>query len=338
MELMKNLIKKLYISVIVIIITPLTLKSSVVENRELSFMQQGIDLTLAEKFDEAKNVFSSIIERNSNHPLGYFALGSLYNAMTVHYEIDIYNKDVIKYYSKAIRLADSLLKITPDDPWLLFYLGSAKSNNGFVQGREGNLFNAVSSAYSGISYIEKCLEVNPDFNDAKMILGGYIYYKSSWTHWLYDRRDDGIAMIKESIASSKISTFFAISALTWIYLDYKKPHLALQTVETGLKKYPDSRYFLFGKARALFEMKLYPQAIKEYENLKKMTALNEVQNNFDRFNCSYRIALCHFAQQDFKAADAEIKSALSYPLAAKERERLKKSIAELKDLQRKCKS
>jgi len=324
--------------ILLLFIPQLSLYGSEVENHELSSIQQGIDLILAEKFDAAKLTFTGIIQRNGNHPLGYFALGSLYNAMTVHYETDIYNKDVIKYYSKAIQLADSLIKTTPDDPWLLFYLGSAKSNNGFVQGREGNLFNAVSSAYSGISYIEKCLEVSPDFNDAKMILGSYIYYKSSWTHWLYDRRDDGIAMIKESITSSKISTFFAISALTWIYLDYKKPHLALQTVETGLKKYPDSRYFLFGKARALFEMKLYPQAIKEYENLKKMTTLNEVQNNFDPFNCSFRIALCYFAQKNFKAADAEIKSALNYPLAAKERKRLKKSIAELKELQKKCKN
>jgi len=334
-----NIKIKLYTRLFLILLSiyPCRLSASAVETRELNLMQQGIDLTLAERFDEAKLLFTGIIQRNSNHPLGYFALGSLYNAMTVHYETDIYNKEVIRYYKKAISLADSLLKITPDDPWLLFYLGSAKSNNGFVQGREGNLISAVSSAYSGISYIEKCLEVDPDFNDAKMILGGYIYYKSSWTHWLYDRRDDGIAMIKESIASSKISTFFAISALTWIYLDYKKPHLALQTVEIGLKKYPDSRYFLFGKARAFYEMKLYTQAIKEYENLKKLTAGNAVQNNFDRFNSSYRIALCYFAQSDYIATAAEIKTALAYSLAPKERERLKKSIAELQELLKKCK-
>ena len=317
---------------IILVLINCNLYSSPVEDRELAALNQGIDCTLAENFNEAKLVFENIIKRNPEHPVGYFAMGCLYNAMTVHYETDIYNREIFKFYNRTINLTDSLLKIHPKDPWLLFYIGSAKSNNGFVQGREGNFFSAVTSAYGGISYIEDCLEADPDFNDAKMLLGGYIYYKSSWTHFLYDRRDDGIAMIKEAINNSKISSFFAISALTWIYIDYKKPLIALQVVDAGLKKYPDSRYFLFGKARALYELKLYPQAVKEYERLKKMTAINEVQNNFDRFNCSYRLAYCYKGMNDSKAAIKEINEALSYQLAPKEKDRLSKSIADLKKL------
>lgn len=325
--------KHIKLFVLFLIITSTQLQASAVENKELLFMQKGIDLTLSEKFSEAKIVFEEIIKRNPNHPIGYFTLGCLYNAMTVHYETDIYNREIYKYYNRTIRLTDSLLEITPHDPWLLFYIGSAKSNNGLIQGREGNLFSAVSSAYGGISYIEKCLKADPDFNDAKMLLGGYMYYKSSWTHWLYDSRDEGIDLIKEAIASSNISSFFAISALTWIYIDYHKPHLALQISEAGLKKYPESRYFLFGKARAFYDLRLFPQAIKEYEKIKRMISTNEVQNNFDRFNCAYRLAFCHYGLKDYKSAKNQISEALNYPLAAKEKKRLHKSISELDKLQ-----
>jgi len=77
-----------------------------------------------------------------------------------------------------------------------------------------------------------------------------------------------------------------------------------------------------------------PDKVTSAYKLKKITALNDIQNNFDRFNCSYRQALCYYGLKDFKATQIAIKEALGYQLATKEKDRLSKSIAELKKLQK----
>lgn len=302
-----------------------------IENNEIDNLQNGIDNVLLEKFDEAYKIFKEIKNKYPNYPLGYFAIGSYYNAMTVNYETDIYLDSTKYYYEKAIEIADSLLDDNEDDPWLLFYIGASKSNIGFTYGREGRYTRAINTTFSAIGYLEDCVEIDPNFNDAKFIIGAYRYYRSNVTAWIYDSRDEGIELIYETINNSLFSKYFAVSTLSWIYIDYEKYDKAIKVADIGLKKYPNRRYFLWSKARAYYESGEYYEAIKLYRNILGQLLVDR-KSNFDLFNNYYLLTKCYLGLKDYNSSKYYVSKALKLKLSPYNEDRLDDKIDELKDL------
>ena len=315
--------------IIFIVYTFSILSASEIDEIELSFIQKGIDYTLSEEFDKAEAIYQRMIERNPDHPAGYFSLASLYNAKKLHYETDLYTKEIDDNYQKAICLAEKKLKLSGDDPWLYYYLGAAKCNISFQEKRAGKYFAAFRSAFGGISEIEKCLEVDSSFIDAKMLLGGYKYYKSSLIHWIYDDRVDGIKMIEEVILNSKFSKYFAISAISWILIDFEKYDEAIEFADIGLEQYPDSRYFLWSKAEALFLQEEYEKSNTLYLRIKDSLKNDALKTNINNVFCCLKLAGGYYFLGQKEKASYYINEGLSYNLTKFELERLENSLAEL---------
>ena len=292
----------------------------------------GSHLVLSEKFYQADSLYNSLITKYPDHPLGYFGMASLYSAMMVHYETDRYNQKIKKLYEKSIDLSEKKLEDDEDNKWLLYFIGSAKSNTSFLLGREKKYFSALTKAYSGISYIEDCLEIDPDFHEAKMVYGSYLYYKSNYLGFFSDNREEGLNMVKDVIENSDVARYFALSAITWIYIDYEKYNDAITYADIALKKYPDSRYFTFGKARALFEKKKYSEAIDYYKDINEKLENDTVQTFYDNVNSCYLISQCYYNLKDTSSTLKYARKALGYKLTEETKDRLEDKLDDLEDL------
>lgn len=333
MLLKKNIMQLRFMILTFVLLLSVSLKAAEVEKIMSSVLNEGMDKMFLEDFSAAEKKFEEIVKSYPDYPLGYFALGTLYNFMMDHYETEQFDDKISKLYLKVENISLKLLEENEKDPWLLFYAGAAKSNTGFTLGRNGNYLSALNNTFSGISFIEDCLEEDPELNDAKMLLGSYMYYKSSITHWIYDNREKGIEMIKESIQNSYFAKYISIAGLTWIYIDYDEYDKALEIVEKGLKSYPDSRYFLWGKVAAYFDKGNFEKSNELLFRIKEMVSKDKIQTNRNKFNCCYRLAIGFKELGEKEKSLKFIEEANSYNLSEVSKEKLESRIDKLEDLQ-----
>jgi tetratricopeptide (TPR) repeat protein len=325
---MKNIL------ILILLLTSITF-SMQIEDLEKDRINHAIDQMYLENFEVAESIFYKIRDRYPDHPIGDFMMGTYYNYLAVFYETDKFDSKITIYYRNVEKKSRFHIDQGNTDPWYKFYLGASLVNKGYLLGRNKSYFKGLRLTSKGISYIEDCSKKNNNIGDALLLLGSYNYYKGSllsWS-WIWDNRTEGIAMMKKSIDTSYFSKYLGISTLGWAYIDYKKFDKALELANTALKKYPNSHFFLFLKARALFEQKNYALAIDYYQTIiEKLMGFNETYSNVDLFNSYYFLSI------SFQSLGNKIKARSYYDLAIKcdltvfEKERLEDRIDDLKDI------
>lgn len=309
------------------------LSASEIEEKESATINAAIDMMYQEHFEEALGIFTYIKDTYPDYPIGDFFLGFYYNFLSSFYETDKFNSKIVLYYDLAEKKAEFHLNYNEDDPWHNFYMGASLINRGYMLGKDGSRFSGISKTFDGISYIEDCLDHDKDLGDALMLLGSYKYYKSTILSWVYDRRDLAVMMLKQSIDSSMFSKYLAISNLGWIYIDYEKYDKAEEMADKALEKYPESHLFLFLKARALYEMKRYNEAIEIYLRIEsKMNSMQEKYSEIDLFNTFYFLTKCYFSNGDKVNSEKYLELALFCKLSKKERNTFEDRLDDLNEL------
>jgi len=312
----------------------LSASASEIEQKELKSINAAVDLLYQEKFEEAFSIFSYIQDTYPDHPIGPFFMGYYYNFQASYYETDKFDSKIVLYYDLAEKKADFHLNFNDEDPWMNFYKGASLINRGYLLGRDGRRFSALTKTFDGISYIKDCLEYDKDHGDALLLYGTYSFYKSSIISWIWDSREDAVSEVKESIEKAYFSKYLAISTLGWIYIDYEKYDKAEETAETALEKYPDSHLFLFLKARALFEQNKYSDAEQIYLSLvEKMKNMPQKYSEKDTFNSYYFLARIYFSENKIKKFEEYKSFALMVDLTLREKEMLRERIELLKELE-----
>jgi tetratricopeptide (TPR) repeat protein len=306
-----------------------------IEQKELQTINNSVDLLYKEKFEDALAGFTFLKDSYPDYPIGDFFLGFYYNFLGSYYETDYFDSKIVLYFDLAEKKADFHLRHNKKDPWMNFYKGASLVNRGYLLGRDGKRLSGLGKTYSGISYIEDCLDYDKDHGDALLLLGVYRFYKSTLLSWIYDNRDEAIKIVEKSIEKSDFSKMTAVSTLGWINIDYEKPERAEKLADETLKLYPDLHIFGFLKARALFEQKKYAEAIEYYLKLeKKIISLENKYSGTDLFNIYYFLCLSHKNSGTKAESEKYLELALYSNLKPREREILSDRIEELEDIRR----
>jgi tetratricopeptide (TPR) repeat protein len=292
-----------------------------IEDKEMASINSAVDLLYQEKFEEALHIFSYVQSTYPDHPIGPFFMGYYYNFLASFYETDKFDSKIVLYYDLSEKKADFHLNYNKKDPWLNFYKGASLINRGYLHGKDGSRFSALTKTFDGISYIKNCLKFDDSIGDAMLLLGTYGFYKSSLISWIWDSRDDAVKTVKESFDKSYFSKYLAVSTLGWIYIDYKKYDKAEEMADIALEKYPESHLFLFLKARALFEQNKLEQSENIYlDILEKLNGLEERYSNKDIFNSYYFLTKISHGKNDTKAFTDYKNLALETSLSFREKE------------------
>ena len=321
--------KNLLILILLIISVSFSMQ---IEDIEKDRINHAIDLMYQENFQAAESIFLKIRNKYPDHPIGDFMMGTYYNYLAVFYETNKFDSKIMIYYRNVEKRSRFHLKNGNQDPWYKFYLGASLVNKGYLLGRNKSYFSGFRHTSKGVDQIEDCVEIDKNIGDALLLLGSYTYYRSSILSWVWDRRAKGVAMMKKSIDTSYFSKYLAISTLGWAYIDFEKYKEAENTADIALKKYPNSHFFLFIKARALFEQKKYALAIDYYQEIiEKLINMDERYSYVDLFNSYY------FLATSFNNLGNKVKARSYYDLALKcnltilEKERLEDRIDDLED-------
>ena len=303
-----------------------------------SLILSGIEQSIQQNYFIAEKTFATLIESDKNNPQGYFFLAAVLQSKMMDYETDIWEEKFISLLDKTEIYANKILNKNDKDIWAYFYLGSAFSYRAFYEGRNKDYISSIKYAMSGISSLNKIIEINPQFYDAYFGIGSYKYWRSkatryiNWLPLLSDERDQGIEMVKQAALKGTYTKYAAINQLTWILIDNGKVTDALKWANIGMQKYPNSRFFLWGAAKSHFNLHNYTDALLLYKKILNSILKFDINNHYNEVICYYKIAQCNYNLAKYDEAKLFYDKIFTLKIKQKEKKKLKDIYKKLDDL------
>jgi len=307
-----------------------------------SLVMGVIENTITHHYAEAESTAVQLTRIYPESPAGYFYRGGIISSMIFDYEQILREDDFKDYLDTAIDKAEKRIVDEKGNQWDHFYIGGAKGYLALMSIRKNDYFSAWIKGKQALKEFRMALEIDPELYDAYVGLGNYMYWVSKktmfleWTPFVKDRREEGIALMYETVQKGIYSKDTAASSLAWVLLDAERYEEALKVAEEPLKRYPDSRFFLFSNARTLYEMGRYEDSSILYEKLLNSVRSAELNNHFNEFGILQKLAENHFALKHYQKARDYAEAAIELPLPTEIKEEKSGKISQLKNIIKQC--
>lgn len=263
-------------------------------------LRKGIDKIINQNYDDAKKIFSELDKVRSDIPLGKIYLAATEIAKSYDYELPYNHNLITDYLESAKSISKKLIEKDEKNIWNKYFLALTEGYIAYYDAIRGSWLQAISTGLNSISLFEDILETDSSFHDAYIAIGTFKYWKSAkteflnWLPFIDDEKDLGIKFLTIAVKNSSYNYHLAVNSLIWIYIDRERFGDAIELAEKALIKYPESRIFRWGLARA-------------YEDIDTQKAINEyfkVLNSFPdtlKSNKINEVTLKHIiAQQYYK--------------------------------------
>ncbi|MCO6472687.1 MAG: tetratricopeptide repeat protein [Melioribacteraceae bacterium] len=259
-------------------------------------LKAGIDNILSQNYDQALEKFIRLENDFPAIPLGKIFQSAVLITKAVDYNNFEDDRKIRQLLDKAEEQADSLLDISDSNVWNHYYKALAVGYQAYFSALKSDYFDAFSTALTSLEHFEICLEIDSLFYESYTALGSYFYWKSAkteflnWLPFFEDDTENGINYLKEAVENSVYHKHLAANSLIWIYIDRGKYDKAVSLAEMFLKKYPNSRFFLEGAARAYEEIEK-EKAIEYYQQMLKSLPANIPSIVINRVILLHKIAM-----------------------------------------------
>jgi tetratricopeptide (TPR) repeat protein len=218
---------------------------------------RGIDLIYDLEFEEAEKLFTTVVARKPDHPIGYF-----YRAMVSWSKLStgFWSQDVVKEYTdridQTIIVARKSIEGGGRDSFTYFYLGGALGFKGRFELMRQNWFSAANLAWEAIQALQTCLRIDPENKDVLLGLGSYDYYTAKlsgvlrWLTYLFfhkGSKEEGLRKLHTAADEAIYSGIESKSMLIHIYMYMEEEYLkALPLVlDLGARFRKNPRYKFF---------------------------------------------------------------------------------------------
>lgn len=298
-------------------------------------MVKGIELTYQNSPDlkEPFEIFDQLIIERPDRPEGYFLKASLYFSLyMVESKQSIF--DSLKTYSdKAIEISEKLLKADPDDKYYNFYLGAAYGNMGLFYLKTKSYWSAYRKGKKGIKYLDKALKIDPDFGDAQLGKGIFLYYASVLSAYIKPLlfivgmsgdKEKGLKNLLESVENSQLSRIEARDFLSKIYGEYEgKKNETMKMLKQLNENFPTNPYYLLNYAVYTYETGDYLKAKKLFEEFNTLPLL---RFNYYKRNGAYYLGTIEYLLGNYKRSTELLTSSLKFPVISKSSNNFKRSV------------
>ena len=302
----------------------------------------SIQQSIVHDYAAAEDAALELIDRYPEFPGGYFFRAGVINSMITDYEDSYRLEDFFAYIDRAIEVSEAAIEKEPANPWNYFYLGGSKAYLAFYHLRKDNYFTSLKAGRSALKSLKKAVELDSALFDAYIGLGNYKYWLSQkteflkWLPFIPDRREEGIRELYLARDQGKYSWESASSALCWVLIKAKRWEEALEVVEGPLAKYPDSRFFLFIKGKALFDLQRHTEALEVYAHLLRQVRAGERNNYFNEIGVIQKLMECNFYTGKYPEALRWCEEGLALPLSDEMRKEKKHITDHLIRKKKKC--
>ncbi len=283
-----------------------------VDERQHALVMAGIDYTLRQEYDSAEIVFQVIIQEFPKHPVGYLYLAGMLQAKYNDYG-DSFNEERYDSLLHSVEsLSEPLVNNKSTSAFGYFYIGSALAFRSFTKSENGNLPSGIYYGLRAGKSLERCLESDPNFTEAKNILGSFYYWRSklAWLPFVPDRKEEGIKLIVESF-SHPYEKHLASQNLMVIFTEEKRFADAEQYGLAMLAEYPDNRLFLWN-LKTVYEQWNRTNKLKNIvERLLKSTVEAKTTNRYTEADCRLKLAQLMIAANNRSEAAEELKKIIA---------------------------
>jgi len=284
------------------------LKAQYIFNQKTdSLILSGIHQNFACQFDSASQTFQHLVDSMPNHPVGYFHQAVVLQSKMLDLETDLWESDFFRLLEKTITLSQKQSD-NADEPWLLYYTGSAYCCKGLYQAQKGSYLSGYLSARKGTKFLKKAVDQDATLYDVYLLLGGYYYWSGRfskfirWLPFVGDKRDEGIEMLQLAVEKSAFSHWPAVENLAWVEYDRKNFQTALYLFKKGLNQFPQSRFYLWGTADSYFRLGDYQRAAYLYESLLRIVMELPFNNGYNEIVCRFKLVKTYHEFQQFEKA------------------------------------
>lgn len=263
-----------------------------------SLLNVGIEKIVTQEYTKANQIFSKLDSSYNKNPLGEIYLAANEIARAVDYEEDLSKEIIDSLLAGAKAKAERLLEIDADNLWYNYYLALIFGYQAYYQAISGNIISGFGDGVLSLRSFHKCLEIDVDFYEAYIALGSYNYWKSAqtksllWLPFVQDNRDKGIEYLERALHKSSYNKYLAAYSLIWIYIDYDESDKAVDLSLEMLEQYKNSRFFMWGLARAYQDVDK-KKAIAVYWNLLHSVETNPKRNQFNDIVVRHKLAMLY---------------------------------------------
>jgi tetratricopeptide (TPR) repeat protein len=234
---------------------------------------KGQDAIFARDYGEAMRVFGELQRDFPDSPAGSFGKMAVYEIRMLEREDTHLRKQFLAEAKKGLAIAKSVQQKYNPTTWDLFLAGSILGLDGFFKARHDQWWDAYVQGGKSRQLFRRVKKMDPDFIDADFGLGMYLYWRSVFTRDLWflkmfpDRREEGIAIVKNVADNGRFAKDLARANLTIMYFEEKQYDKAENILRDYVSRYPNNVILrrLYGKV--LISLKRYDQAVGEFERM-----------------------------------------------------------------------
>lgn len=240
-----------------------------------SLLREGIEYNFQGDLAAADVVWTRVRDLDPTHPAGsFYEVSTLYWRQTFDAADTQYDVAILSGARETIYLADARLEHNSEDTEALFYRGQAKMHIARLEVVRGHYLKAGGVGEEGREDLERVLQLDASFIDAKHPLGMYYYYAAKlpsvmrWLNflWFIPKGDGplGLQYLNEVSSNGDLMRYDASSILLSIQV-YLDPDLepALELAMELHEQFPTSTLIHFQVIEALTALKDGEGVIRE---------------------------------------------------------------------------
>ena len=305
-----------------------------------SLLTSGIQQILYQNYENAELIFTELTDKFPENPLGNIYRAAAKIAKSVDYEEDLDEDSIDSLLSSAETQTNKLLDRDDDNLWYNYYDALIYGYRAYYYSISSNLVSAFADGILSLNRLQKCLEIDNNFNEALIAQGIYKYWKSAqtkslnWLPFVKDEREDGIRLLENSLKHNSYNFYLASYSLIWIYIDNNQSDKAVVLGEKMLKEYPGSRFFRWGLARAYQDISK-EKAIEIYTEILNSVQQIKNRNFYNDLVLKHKIAMLDFDLKKYDEAYKLCSEILDFNIKSTQiKERLENRLDRVKELKR----
>lgn len=242
---------------------------------------EGIDRIYEMDFDAADAAASKAMALDPGHPHPYLGHAAT-DLIRFSYGSEQSDPGLIKSFeakiAQTIKVAEKRLKANPNDPDILFLLGSAHGISGRMAIVRRQWLSAFSHGRKSMKHIRAAIKADPELYDAVLGAGMFDYYVATipkFAGWLAKimlggDRERGLAAIKIAAEKGHYSKTAAQLILVEIYTEddfgARNPPEAARLMREIHARYPTSAMLHSALIVALYEDRKLDEAVREAQD------------------------------------------------------------------------
>jgi tetratricopeptide (TPR) repeat protein len=219
-----------------------------------------------------------------------------------------------KFSFQAAKQELELASMTPgNDAWEAFLMGALLGVDGIHEMRKEKWLSALNRGYEGIQKIEEAKQLAPDFVDARLGDGLWLYWRSLLAMNIpaipdfADERVKGIEMMQLAEREGVFLRPAASHALTYTWIEESKLGIAESTALRLAKRYPDNIINLQVLGRVQHYRRKYTASEGSFKRVLEVDEKNE--------RAHYYLARLYLRWKKYDLAKTHIEKYLTYDLS-----------------------